>query len=241
MHSHAPLQFVPGGELFTIMRKEERLSETRCKFYAAQVALVLEYLHQRHIVHRDIKPENLLLDPRGYIKLADFGFAKFVEERTFTMCGTPEYTAPETILRKGHGAAVDWWALGVLVYEMCCGVTPFEAPARDKLKMYAKILKGAVKYPRHMGESACTLVAGLLQVDPTTRLACGPDAIKDLKSHAFFAGIDWTAIYWKTAPAPYTPRIRNPLDVSNFDQAEDTPPSVKTSTSWDCPIEFPGF
>ena len=232
---------MPAGELFTHLRKEDRFPEARCRFYAAQVALALEYLHQKRIVHRDLKPENLLLDTRGYIKLADFGFAKFVEERTYTMCGTPEYTAPETIERAGHGLAVDWWALGVLTYEMCCGYTPFETAQRDKLKMYAKILKGAVKYPRHVSDGACSLIAGLLAVDPTARLACGPGGMRDIKHHPFFAGTDWTALYWKSAPAPFVPTLKGALDLSNFDQADDAPPAVKTTTTWDCPMEFPGF
>jgi len=235
------LEFVTAGELFTHLRKEDRFTESRSKFYAGQVVLALEYLHQKQIAHRDLKPENLLLDNRGYLKLVDFGFAKYVEDRTYTMCGTPEYTAPEVIKRKGHNKSVDWWALGVLIYEMCSGFTPFEVAMRDRLKMYAKILKGAIKYPRHMSDAACSLVAGLLEVEPSQRLGCTVNGPKDVKAHAFFAGMDWSALYWKTIPAPFVPTLKNPLDVSNFDQADDSLPQVKTTTSWECPVEFPGF
>jgi serine/threonine protein kinase len=233
---------VNGGELFTHLRKEERFSEARVRFYGAQIALALEYLHQKRIAHRDLKPENIIFDSRGYVKLTDFGFAKFVEEHTYTMCGTPEYTAPEVIRRKGHNQSVDWWAFGVLLYEMGCGFTPFEVPQRDRLQMYAKILKAHIRYPRHFSESLCFLIAGLLEVDPAKRYGCTLAAgARDVKSHAFFAGVDWPSIYWRTAAAPFIPSIKSPTDLSNFDQADDNVPAVKTTTTWECPVEFPGF
>eukprot|EP00042_Codosiga_hollandica_P023274 m.91011 g.91011 ORF g.91011 m.91011 type:complete len:382 (+) comp51116_c0_seq1:70-1215(+) len=235
------LELVNGGELFTHLRKEDHFPESRVRFYGAQIALALEYLHQKLIVHRDLKPENIIFDSRGYVKLTDFGFAKFVEDRTYTMCGTPEYTSPEVIKRKGHNRAVDWWAFGVLLYEMGCGFTPFEVPQRDRLQMYAKILKAHIKYPRAFTDTLCHLIAGLLEVEPSKRYGSGPAGVKDVKHHPFFAGMDWASVYWKMVPAPFIPSIKNPLDLSNFDQADDSVPVVKTTTSWECAMEFPGF
>jgi len=110
-----------GGELFSYLRAAGRFTNSMTKFYAAEVVLALEHLHSVNIIHRDLRPENLLLDKRGHIRIIDFGFAKKVEDRTWTLCGTPEYLAPEIIQCKGHGKAVDWWALGILIFEMLAG------------------------------------------------------------------------------------------------------------------------
>jgi serine/threonine protein kinase len=116
---------VPGGELFTYLRNVGQLESGHARFYAAQVALMFEYLHSKNIVYRDLKPENLLIAQDGHLRLTDFGFAKVLEGRTYTLCGTPEYLAPEILLNKGHGKPVDWWTLGILIYEMLAGIDPF--------------------------------------------------------------------------------------------------------------------
>lgn len=115
------LSYVPGGELFSHIRRAQRFSADVTRFYLAIIVLALRYLHSFNIIYRDLKPENLLLDTRGYLKIADFGFAKVVDDRTWTLCGTPEYLAPEIIQSDGHGKAVDWWACGILCYEMLVG------------------------------------------------------------------------------------------------------------------------
>lgn len=115
------LSYVPGGELFSHLRRAQRFSADVTRFYLAIIVLALRYLHSFNIIYRDLKPENLLLDTRGYLKIADFGFAKVVDDRTWTLCGTPEYLAPEIIQSDGHGKAVDWWACGILCYEMLVG------------------------------------------------------------------------------------------------------------------------
>lgn len=119
------LEYVSGGELFTYLRSVGRLESPHASFYSACVASIFEYLHSKNIIYRDLKPENLLIAEDGYLKLTDFGFAKVVEQRTYTLCGTPEYLAPEILLNKGHGKPVDWWTLGILTYEMIAGIDPF--------------------------------------------------------------------------------------------------------------------
>jgi serum/glucocorticoid-regulated kinase 2 len=141
------MKFMRGGELYSILTKEKRFPESRCKFYAAQIALALKHLHQNHIIYRDIKPENILLDDDGYLCLTDFGLARFVEEdkKAMSFCGTPEYMAPEIINGEGHNRAVDWWSFGVLLYEMLVGVPPFYH--QNQNTMYQFILTRGVIFP----------------------------------------------------------------------------------------------
>lgn len=138
-----------GGELFTYLRRKDRFEEPIARFYIASVVLVFQHMHSKSIAYRDLKPENILLDTEGFMKLADFGLAKVVNDRTWTLCGTPDYLAPEIILNKGHDKAVDYWALGILMYELMAGSAPFYA--HDPMQIYALIIQGNVRFPSHFG------------------------------------------------------------------------------------------
>merc|ERR1719195_576598 len=162
------LDVCQGGELFTILRRRRYFNEPTSKFYAGCVVEGFGYMHSKNIIYRDLKPENLVLDSNGYLKITDFGFAKVVPNKTFTLCGTPDYLAPEIVTGQGHGKPVDWWTLGILLYEMTASFPPFydEQP----INTYRKIIKGKVKFPRYFSEEVKEIVKGLLRVRPVKRL-----------------------------------------------------------------------
>ena len=214
------LEYIPGGELFTYMRNLGKLEIDQSRLFAAQITLMFEYLHSKNIVYRDLKPENLLLDVDGYLKLTDFGFAKIVESRTYTLCGTPEYLAPEILLNKGHGKPVDWWTLGIFIYEMLAGIDPFSDD--DPMAIYQKILKGKVRFPRNFDKNAKSLVKHLLVADLSKRFGNLRGGPTDVKGHRWFAGLDWDQLLAKRISMPYRPTVRGAGDTTNFSQYPDS-------------------
>jgi len=220
------MELAQGGELFSYLhcsdREHEYLPEADACFYASNVLMALEYLHQRDIVYRDLKPENLLLDTRGYIKVADFGFAKVVTNRTYTLCGTPEYLAPELVLGKGHNKGVDYWALGILIYEMVVGHSPFAAScSSDQMQICRNIVSGRVTFPDWVSESCCSIIEKLLTKDTTKRIGTTHEGTRSIKLHSWFAESDWHALLQQNVEVPWVPTVNDPLDTSNFDPLDD--------------------
>ncbi|KAF2665372.1 serine/threonine protein kinase [Microthyrium microscopicum] len=211
--------YMSGGELFWHLQKEGRFQEARAKFYISELILALEHLHRHDIVYRDLKPENILLDANGHIALCDFGLSKanlVGSETTNTFCGTTEYLAPEVLLDEhGYTKMVDYWSLGVLVFEMCCGWSPFYAD--DTQQMYRNIAFGKVRFPRDaLSTEGRNFVKGLLNRNPKHRMGANGGA-KELRNHAFFADVDWEALAKKRVVPPFKPKLKGELDVSNFD------------------------
>jgi serine/threonine protein kinase len=219
-HAYLLLEYVPGGELFTHLRKAGRFATEVARFYAGQCVLLLQYIHNQSVVFRDLKPENLLLDKRGYLKLVDFGFAKQVAVKTYTLCGTPEYVAPEMLLNRGHNRSVDWWALGVLLFEMLAGLPPFES--EDPMDVYGQIIEGKVFFPKFFERGSRSLVKRLLDPEPSKRIGALRRGANDVKEHKFFSGFDWDGLYGKSLEAPIVPVIESPDDVSNYDPYPDS-------------------
>lgn len=236
------LELVNGGELFNRLQTSPtpgRVPLKHAQFYAACVADALEFLHSRDIVYRDLKPENLLIDAQGYVKVVDFGFAKELQRaRTYTLCGTPEYLAPELVLGQGHNRSVDLWALGVLAYEMLAGYSPFaDHQHGDQMVICKNILRGQVRFPATITDhSARTFIRALLQADVTTRLGMQAGGSADVKAHPFFRGIDFAALRAKTISAPWIPPVSAADDCSLFDtydEADPVEPYQDDGSNWD--------
>lgn len=221
------LDYMAGGELFFWLKKDRKFSEKRVRLYAAEITCALEALHNANIVYRDLKPENILLDERGHLRLTDFGLAKGgiqgpgAEGGTKTFCGTPEYLAPEILENKGHGKAVDWWALGTLLFEMLSGLPPFYDT--NVQRMYHKILHEPLRFPkaegRQMSEESKELLRGLLERKISNRLGSGPSGAEELKRTRFFSVLDFDMVMRKEIEAEFKPpAATSKTDVRNFDK-----------------------
>ncbi|KAI7851692.1 camp-dependent protein kinase 9 [Circinella umbellata] len=229
------LEYVVGGELFSHLRRAGRFTNDMTRFYASEIVLAIEYLHSKDIIYRDLKPENLLIDHQGHIRLTDFGFAKKIADRTWTLCGTPEYLAPEIIQSKGHGKAADWWALGILIFEMLAGYPPFFDD--NSFGIYEKILAGRVQFPAHFDMLGKDLLKRLLVGDLTKRLGNLKGGSEDVKRHRWFRGVDWIGLLDKTVRAPIVPNYRHPGDTSNFEKYPDMFETDKNAPAGDDPYK----
>lgn len=280
------LEYTPGGEIFSYLRRARRFPFPTVQFYAAEITLILAYLHDiQHVAYRDLKPENILLDAEGHLKLVDFGFAKYLPPDpdppqqqqqppsqaalpngqsdgstdasphsqqqtphahpqhsagvTYTLCGTPEYLAPEVIRNTGHGTAVDWWALGILVYEMLIGQPPFWD--QNPMRIYEQIVQGHIRFPvpsssshpsrpsLHVPRAARDFILALCKTDPTQRLGHIAGGSKRVMQHHFFDGVNWDDVYFRRRRGPILPRVEWEGDAGNFDEYPDPPDDVEES------------
>jgi len=208
-----------GGELFTILRQRRYFDEPTAKFYTACVVEAFAYMHSLGVIYRDLKPENLVLDTKGYLKVTDFGFAKQVNDKTFTLCGTPDYLAPEIVTGQGHGRAVDWWTLGVLIYEMLASFPPFFDD--EPIETYRKIIRGRVKFPRYFTPEARDLIRGLLRNKPTKRLGILKGGADNIRKHGWFYGFHWDKLCAGETVAPIINKVKDGRDLSNFVNSEE--------------------
>ncbi|KAJ5690261.1 hypothetical protein N7462_004653 [Penicillium macrosclerotiorum] len=212
------MEYISGGDLMLHIQRGQ-FGLKRAQFYAAEVCLALKYFHENGVIYRDLKLDNILLTLDGHIKIADYGLCKenmWYGCTTSTFCGTPEFMAPEILLDKKYGRAVDWWAFGVLIYQMLLQQSPFRGEDEDEI--YDAILADEPLYPIHMPRDSVSILQKLLTREPELRLGSGPTDAQEVMSHAFFRNINWDDIYHKRVPPPFIPTISSPTDTSNFDQ-----------------------
>jgi serine/threonine protein kinase len=205
------MDFVNGGELHSAI--QWGISDEQAQLWIAEMVLAIEHLTTIGVAHRDVKPSNTLLDNEGHLRLTDFGLAKVVKTRLLTLCGTPEYMAPEAIQRRGYGCGVDWWALGILTYEVLAGAAPFIADTTKGI--HEKILLGKYRTPSHFTPGAQDLIRGLLQ-ERSRRLGCMDDGAEGVKTHAWFSTIDFNEVLHRRVPSSYVPTVRSAADTSQF-------------------------
>ena len=213
-------EFMQGGDMFFHMHDGQIVifNNEKTKFYILELVLAIEFLHKKNMIYRDLKPENILLDEKGHVKLTDFGLSKILDEdneKTFTICGTPQYLAPEVLLKKGYDKAVDWWSLGCVMYEMLSGRLPF--CIKRGMKLSQKIYEKGVEYPKNLTKEAQDLIQKLLVVDPQKRLGQGPNGSEEIKNHPFFKGVNWDDAWKRKIKPPFIPKLKNDTDLKYFD------------------------
>ncbi|XP_040920791.1 cGMP-dependent protein kinase 1 [Toxotes jaculatrix] len=228
------MEFCGGGEIWTKLKEVGRFDESIAVFCTACVVEAYAYLHKKNIMYRDLKPENLMLDIKGYIKLVDFGFAKELVrgEKTYSFVGTPEYMAPEIIKNQGHDFAVDFWSLGILIFELLAGSPPFSSS--EPQKIYAKILDGVLKYPPYMSEAAKSIISKLCRPRPGQRLGNTKNGIKDVRHHRWFSSMNWHKLRVGQLDAPTVRLIRKGPCYINFDRfPPDQTKAEEEFSGWD--------
>ncbi|XP_075214362.1 protein kinase C iota type isoform X2 [Lycorma delicatula] len=221
------IEFVRGGDLMFHMQRQRRLPEEHARFYAAEISLALNFLHDKGIIYRDLKLDNVLLDHEGHIKLTDYGMCKEgirPGDTTSTFCGTPNYIAPEILRGEDYGFSVDWWALGVLLYEMLAGRSPFDIAGASENPdqntedyLFQVILEKTIRIPRSLSVKAASVLKGFLNKNPVDRLGCHRETgFLDIANHPFFKSIDWEMLEQKQVAPPYKPRLESDRDLANF-------------------------
>ncbi|KAI6052283.1 protein kinase C zeta type isoform X1 [Marmota monax] len=249
------IEYVNGGDLMFHMQRQRKLPEEHARFYAAEICVALNFLHERGIIYRDLKLDNVLLDADGHIKLTDYGMCKEglgPGDTTSTFCGTPNYIAPEILRGEEYGFSVDWWALGVLMFEMMAGRSPFDIitdnpDMNTEDYLFQVILEKPIRIPRFLSVKASHVLKGFLNKDPKERLGCRPQTgFSDIKSHAFFRSIDWDLLEKKQALPPFQPQITDDYGLDNFDTQFTSEPVQLTPDDEDVikridQSEFEGF
>lgn len=209
------LEYCPGGELFELLQKKRKFAEDQARFYSAQMVLALEFMHAKNIIYRDLKPENVLVDIDGYLKITDFGLSRMnvKEKEARSICGTPEYLAPEIIMKIGYGKSIDWWTLGCIIYEMLVGIPPFYS--NNRAELFEKIKFSQPKYPKYLSAETRDLLTRLLSKNPDQRLGT-ENGSKEVKNHPWFKIVNWEYLLKKRYDAPFKPKITGDLGLGNF-------------------------
>jgi len=218
---HILTEPILGGDFYTLLRDNKSLDDKSARFYVASVVLTLKKIHHFRYIHRDVRTENLMIDSKGYAVLIDFGFSKLIPagERTYTVCGVPEYLAPEFISAQGHKFGIDWWALGILIFEILTGVTPFYND--DVHRMYEQIIAGKVKFPLHMSHGAKMIVKHLLKVKPSHRWGMHKGGISEILECEWYEDFDWSEFKHGKMKAPFPIKVENSHDIKNFESYPD--------------------
>uniref|UniRef100_A0A8C1Y6P8 protein kinase C n=1 Tax=Cyprinus carpio TaxID=7962 RepID=A0A8C1Y6P8_CYPCA len=249
------IDYVNGGDLMFHMQKQRKLPEEHARFYAAEICIALNFLHEKGIIYRDLKLDNVLLDQDGHIKITDYGMCKEgirPGDTTSTFCGTPNYIAPEILRGEDYGFSVDWWALGVLMFEMMAGRSPFDIitdnpDMNTEEYLFQVILEKPIRIPRSLSVKAASVLKGFLNKDPKERLGCQVQTgFTDIKSHTFFRSIDWDQLEQKQVMPPFKPQITDDYGLDNFDTQFTNEPVQLTPDDEDVikridQSEFEGF
>ncbi|EGW31618.1 uncharacterized protein SPAPADRAFT_141197 [Spathaspora passalidarum NRRL Y-27907] len=239
------MEYISGGDLMWHIQKS-RFPAKRAKFYACEVLLGLKYFHDNGIVYRDLKLDNILLTTKGHIKIGDYGLCKenmWYQSTTSTFCGTPEFMAPEIVAGKQYDRSVDWWAFGVLLFQMLLCQSPFKGDDEDDI--FNAIEHDEVKYPISLSRQTVLVLQALLTKDPSQRLGSGPRDAEEIMEHPYFHDVNFDDVFNLRIPAPYIPEVQSEHDYSNFDQefTSETPrlTPVETVLTAEMQEQFRGF
>jgi protein-serine/threonine kinase len=238
--------FMQGGDMFYHLHSNKKFNEERSKFYAIELILGLEFLHKNKMIYRDLKPENILMDSEGHLKISDFGLSKILEnpnDKAYTLCGTPQYLAPEVLKNKGYDKSVDWWSLGCFIYEMLTGFLPFYIPKGNKIN--PKTFEEPLRFPPDVSPIAINLITQLLNTNPKRRLGGGEEDASAIKKHPFFKGVEWDKYWNREIKPPFVPDLEDELDLKYFDKMfTDEPVTSNRTTAYSRPREhsvYKGF